>query len=714
MNRFFPSVSQRDELRRLFATRFADERRRCRLEAEDAASHVFSFFGRRFEYGPLVDWHADPVSGAPWPRVFHAEVPIGDNRRFGDVKYVWELNRHQFLIDLGRSYFIDDTGAHSEEVRRLLTHWSAENPYGVGVNWANALEPAFRAYSWLWAYYLTLDDPSLDPAVHASWFQGLYEHAAFLNGHLERYTSPYNHLAGEAAILYLLGELLPEIRQAETWRSRGREVLESVIGEQFHADGGSVEQSTFYHHATLGFYLLAVLIGRRNGAPFSSRVASAVERALEFSLHLTLPDGLTPSIGGADDGKPIRFEHLPFWDFRAYLSVGAVLYRRPDFKYAAGRFHEDSLWLMGVDGLEQFEGLASHPPAEVSKAFPASGYFSLRSEWAPNADYVCFDCGEQAGGLRTDAVPSAAHGHADCLSMVVALSGRPVLVDPGFLTYNGPREWEEHFRQTRAHNTATVDGRSQSRYLGKMEWSEIPRPIQDGWYVGQGQSWVAGMHDGYARGSEGVVHRRTAWLRPGGYVVVLDEFRATGSHDVWLTYQFAPGTAELRAPGRVTLGNGFELWWTSTAPLSPALSSGRDGEPDSGWIATSLGVRVAAPRLRLSGRIDGNAAVLTIAMDTARRGNRFHLFSPTSTKGVAPLAAAVVGGDFIDWIQAGPPARAGTGFTTDAPVAIWRIADGSVVEESSAGGTYMHADGDAAARVERLRTAPPAAVRSTR
>jgi hypothetical protein len=59
------------------------------------------------------------------------------------------------------------------------------------------------------------------------------------------------------------------------------------------------------------------------------------------------PDGRTPEIGGADDGKPIRMEHLPFWDFRPYLAIGAVLFERADFKRLAGRFHEDALWLLG-------------------------------------------------------------------------------------------------------------------------------------------------------------------------------------------------------------------------------------------------------------------------------------------------------------------------------------------------------------------------------
>jgi hypothetical protein len=56
-------------------------------------------------------------------------------------------------------------------------------------------------------------------------------------------------------------------------------VLESTIDRQFHDDGGSVEQSTFYHHATLGFYILSAVLARptgsisprRSGAPSSAR-----------------------------------------------------------------------------------------------------------------------------------------------------------------------------------------------------------------------------------------------------------------------------------------------------------------------------------------------------------------------------------------------------------------------------------------------------------
>src|SRR5204863_6227033 len=217
---------------------------------------------------------------------------------------------------------------------------------------------------------------------------------------------------------------------------------------QFHPDGGSVGQATLYHHATLGFYLLAALAGRANGEEFSSNVWAAIERAIEFSMFLVQPDGHLPVIGDTDDARPIQFERKPLFDFRAYQAVGAVLFNRGDFKAIAGRFHEDALWLLGPEGLNDFERLPTAPPSRTSVALKDSGYFVFRNDWTAGADYVCFDCGEQAGSLRADDVPSAAHGHADCLSVVVFLHGQPVLVDSGFYTYNGDERWERHLRET--------------------------------------------------------------------------------------------------------------------------------------------------------------------------------------------------------------------------------------------------------------------------
>ena len=597
--KFFPGAADRAEMRRLFETTYRTELESARSHADSVMRHEFEFFGERFQYGPKIEWHADPPSGRSWPRTYHRSVLVdGGDTGYGDVKYVWELNRHQFLIDRGKACFLFDDAAAGAELLRLVADWRTDNPYGTGVSWACALEPAFRAWSWLWAYHLALRSGALNTEDHLQWLTGFYDHGRFLYRHLEYYASPYNHLAGEAAALYALGVLFPEFREAASWRRHGREVLESRLASQFHEDGGSVEQSAFYHHATLGFYILSALLGRNNGESFSPAVWSAIERGIAFSMHLRQPDGTVPRIGGADDGKPIRMQHLPFWDFRPYYAIGAVLFNRPDFKFAAGRFAEDALWLLGPEGRDRFEQLPSEAPAQTETALRRSGYFILRSDWTDRADYVCFDCGEQAAGARRDNVRSAMHGHADCLSVVVWLGGEPVLVDPGFFCYNGDPEWEVHFRKTIAHNTARVDGQDQATHVHKMDWCRTFKASFDRWHVDESGALVTGSHDGFAHASGGgVTHRRTVWRRPRGYVLVLDEVEGSGSHEIDLTYQFAPGPARLDH-NRLVFRDTFELVWHSEPRAIAGLCQGGQG-PHEGWIAPSLGVKVPAPRLNL-------------------------------------------------------------------------------------------------------------------
>jgi hypothetical protein len=242
-------------------------------------------------------------------------------------------------------------------------------------------------------------------------------------------------------------------------------------------------------------------------------------------------------------------------------------------------------------------------------ALPHSGYYVMRSDWTPKADYVCFDCGEQAAGMRPDGIPNAMHGHADCLSVIVWLQGRRVLVDSGLYAYNCGGEWEAHFRETAAHNTARVDGRDQARHLGKMNWSHSYRAKLEGWQADPDLGWVVASHDGYARGPHGVTHRRALLLRHGRYLAIWDEFVGEGRHELEVNFQFAPGSLVEQGPDAVIFDGSHPVHWVSALDWRPTLVEGGQS-PADGWIAPSLGVKQPAPRLRLQSVMDGGRAVL--------------------------------------------------------------------------------------------------------
>jgi hypothetical protein len=691
--RFFCSVSEPDSMRSLFATAYEEEWGATLAQAGRVRRHQFEFFGQHFNCGDAIEWQRDPVSGRRWPPLYHADVPVhGGDAGYGDVKYVWELNRQQFLIDLGKAWFLGRDREDLDALQQLVRSWIAGNPYAAGVNWSCALEPAFRVFSWLWAYFLTVED--LEEQFHLEWLRGFYDHARFIERHLELYSSPYNHLIAEAAALYMLGTCFPEFRDAEGWRATGKAVLETSLAEQFYADGGSVEQSTFYHHATVGFYILAAVLARRTGNDLSRNVWNTIERGLDFSMMLSQPDGKTPSIGGGDDGKPIRMEHLPFWDFRPYQAIGAVLFNRPDFKRFAGRFHEDALWLLGPAGLAQFEALESHTPRETSVSLVSSGYYVMRSNWSERADYVCFDCGEQAAGIRTDGVPNSMHGHADCLSVIAWLNGRRVLVDSGLYAYNIGGAWEAHFRETAAHNTATVDRRDQATHIGKMAWSHSYRGIPEGWKADGQQAWVVGSHDGYARGACGVVHRRAVWLRPESYLLIYDEFVGTGNHELTVHYQFAPGALEHSGPHSAVFEGSVDMLWAGSEAWTSIIACGGPG-PEDGWIAPSLGIRQPAPRVTLKcTTAQPRVTLLTVVAARITSETRVSMVAAGHS-----TLALVCGRDYVDSIAAAGIAPSHP-IDTDALLAVCRVGRDGSVETGRIGGSRIAMDATA---VRRLR-----------
>jgi len=320
-----------------------------------------------------------------------------------------------------------------------------------------------------------------------------------------------------------------------------------------------------------------------------------------------------------------------------------------------------------------------------------SGYYVARSGSTRDADYVCFDCGSQAGGLRKDDVPSAAHGHADCLSVIVTLGGRPVLVDPGFFCYNGDPQWEVHFRKTAAHNTLTVDGRDQAQHISKMAWARTYTAIPEGWSAAGNLAWARGSHDGFAR-TDGLSHHRTVWLRPDGYVVLYDEILGVGEHTIQANFQFAPGTLT-REGNTVLYEERFELAWISTATPRATVRCG-EATPDGGWVAQSLGVREPAPRLTLELPFTApRVGLLTVLADRARVagiGKRIE----TLADAAGALGARIRLTGASDEVFAANGARVlPRGIETDAPLAAVRVRDGRVTGAAQAGGTRVRVFG---------------------
>ncbi len=572
--------------------------------AFEIRAHRFRFFGRAFGFDRAIPWCHDPLTGSPWPMRFHTRIDIFAGADANtDVKYVWELNRHQFLPTLGKAYRLTGDEGHAAEGLRLIENWIEANPYKIGINWTSALEVAVRALSWCWACALFEGSSALERGRRENIARSLLQHAHFIMENLSLYFSPYNHLVGEAAALYAIGTLLPGLPGARRFRNRGGQLLASEMPRQFAADGGTVEQATGYHHFTLGFYLQGVLLRKRFDPPIPKTMLDLMERAFEYSQWLARPDGSTPMIGDGDEGKALDLRQTDPWRFSPYLAAGATLLHRPDFKWSSGPFPPDVMWLVGPADWERYGRLPAAPPGVSSRMFRDSGYGIFRSGFGRKDHYLLFDCGPIADGLHPDDVPSAAHGHADALSIEVCAHGEPVLVDPGFFTYNGPILWHRHFREAIAHNTLVVDRASQAEFRGRLKWSHAPTVRLLHWEAGRNFDFAEAEHTGYGRLPGAPLHRRSvAFVRPD-YFVVRDHVMGSGTHTIDRMFQAPPGAAverpdtarfEIRAQG----GAGLSIVLADPEPARIEVHEGGDG-PDEGWVAPGYEQKVPAPLVRV-------------------------------------------------------------------------------------------------------------------
>ena len=198
------------------------------------------------------------------PLRFWADVPYLDPA-IGDHKIIWELNRHQHWLQLGRALWLTgDAALRPSAWSTSSTSWLAANPPLVGINWASMLELGFRSMSWIWGLHFLLGADASRPRSRTAapshpWLVdmlvALDRQLTHIEQNLSIYFSPNTHLTGEALALYVAGVALPELAGSRRWRDTGRRILLEEIDRQILADGGHAERSTHYHRYTLDFYL---------------------------------------------------------------------------------------------------------------------------------------------------------------------------------------------------------------------------------------------------------------------------------------------------------------------------------------------------------------------------------------------------------------------------------------------------------------------------
>ena len=555
-------------------------------------------------------WNRDPKTGIEAPLEYGKLLDYRNADVVGDIKYLWEPNRHLHLVTLAQAYALTRKSAYLDTLVEHLDSWFLACPYGYGPNWSSALEVVMRLINWSAAWQL-IGKENIPEEFRDRWLRSIYQHAQFIRGWFSLHSSANNHLIGEAAALFITALTWPYWPAARAWLAVSKGILEREALAQNAPDGVNREQAVSYQQFVLDLLLLCMLAGKANKQWFSADYESRIELMLDYLASIMDAGGNVPMFGDSDDALALRLAPgEDFCPYKSLLATGALLFRRGDFKLKAGRLDDKTRWLFGESADAEFARLDAEttrlPPRQT---FPEGGYFVLGCGFE-TADEIRLVADAGPLGYRT----IAAHGHADALSFSLSAGGLEFLVDPGTYAYHTQERWRSYFRGTAAHNTVRIDGLDQSVPGGNFMWLAKARAGCSLWLSSPEKDSFEGWHDGYMRLDDPVKHRRLIELDKRGRRVLIEDTLDMGEeHDVELFFHCSERCSVDAVPGGFVVGQ----QGATIKIILPELDGAETGiyrgslAPLAGWISRAFDSRQPAPTIVWHARLSSRAVLRT-------------------------------------------------------------------------------------------------------
>lgn len=377
----------------------------------------------------------------------------------------WNSDEYTKLWLYNLHYF-DDLSATKNEGRESLHYvfinkWISQNPPCIGNGW----EPypiSLRLVNWV-KWFSKKDN------VDTRYLSSIAVQAKALFQQLE-YHILGNHLFANGKALAFVGSFLKG-EFAESCLSKGLEILDGEIEEQFLSDGGHFELSPMYHCILLWDLLELIHLAEvskntqlTSRLPHWQHVARKALLWLESMLHA--------------DGE------ISFFNDAA---IGIAHSPEEIFKFAESL---NVKWELPLSPL--------HTNSDTGYSRIALGNYCLFMDHA------------QVG---PDYLPG--HAHADTLSFELSIADERVFVNSGTSLY-GVSDERLRQRQTAAHNTVEVCGQSSSEVwsgfrVARRATATLEEAVECKNYVR-----LTASHNGYKRLRPKVNHKRSITAKANG------------------------------------------------------------------------------------------------------------------------------------------------------------------------------------------------------
>lgn len=411
----------------------------------------------------------DPLSRIKWDKNIYFKCNYKKEKLPGDVKLIWEINKQQYLLDLGLAYKITKDKIYAEKILNEINEWIEENEEYIGINWTSGLEISLRGISWIYALsliedYIKINNISINEILHY-----IRVKAEFIYNRLSLYSSANNHLIGELTFI-LHSAFFINCKEKNKWIKKSIELLNEQINNQFFIDGINKEQSVNYQIHTMELYFLSEYILNKNGLRLKRNAVNILKKACFYLDKISEKDGTVFNIGDEDGGHILKLQKncsniIDILQFGVLILNDYKIYGKKD-----KLIDYKILMLFGEKYLEFINDNTNFKDDDKKYYLFKKGGMFIKDGFINELPYkASIDFGE------IGMAPLNAHAHSDILSFNLNIDNKPFLVDCGTYKYHNDEGFRNYFKSVKAHNTVSINRKNQFEFLGKFMNGKSPK-----------------------------------------------------------------------------------------------------------------------------------------------------------------------------------------------------------------------------------------------
>lgn len=433
----------------------------------------------------------------------------------GDEEFMFQLNRHGYLIQLGQAYYLTDDEKYLKKFCEILNDWLDTVPcdYKNNSPW-RSLETGMRGDKWLKALRYIDGTEYFSKELKEKIEKSLFIHIELLKKAHSGFQKGSNWGIIQDSGLFHIGVYFND----KDIINLALERLNQETDLQIMSDGFQWEQSNNYHNEVLLMLLDVVIDADKNNITLPKRLKTKIERMAEAALKTIKPNAHNPLFGDSDDT-----------DMRDIMSRCALVFGRADFKYYGfDSLDYNTVWLTGYESIEKYNQIESRMPEFKNAYLTDSGNYVLRENQTSTSNYLCFHNGYTGGG----------HAHADKLHFDLMVKGREVLVDAGRYTYlNNPQR--RYIKSPKAHNVCLIDNKQYLKMTSQWETKSPALAVQYPCFDNEYCTLIGGAHLGYLKSKGTLIERKILHIKPDIYIII-DGFKTKFFHTYQQYFHFAP------------------------------------------------------------------------------------------------------------------------------------------------------------------------------